>query len=740
MVATMSTGVVSPALRKASKKADAAPMIVNEILIRRRNCVLLEAETFWSETDRGVRRKPRPEELLDDVYVATILKNLEAYGYTLSADAIGRLRTCSVAGAQGYFEAFVKAIRKLKGADKTFEPMYPNFPRQVMEASDAELYLNAILHYFGDWIGVRILPDYEKADRAPLFERTELTVLGAADWDDVHDVFANLMRSKTSISQADKDDLAWYGEEFAGNLRLPGEIPNKEVLAFVVKLFGLEALEGRLKTATDILRVAVALSDGDVSLAEKTKFRSFKRGERRFLLRQLDQLRSPISDMARHRAMWVRLGERVHPGEFQKKFPNAAEAFGVIRSGKRIETDRSKVEEALAKGDVLTALTLLVAKPGELARRLDHLLRICERTGSLNGPIVQAFQNVAEQVSVPVLLQLMSHLEHRDEGDMRVIFPKGNVAKVKALEGKLPPVDAEAAGELLEICRNALVTQFAQSSPLEESAKVYIDPALDNYVVPFSQRSASKALRTIVRGSRLPLDADKTLRFFIWWRDMDNGASDWDKTVDVDLSVVFFDSDWGYKYHVSYTSLRSAGVYHSGDITSAPRGACEFIDLDLKQVRKAGYRYALPSVLSYTRQPFIEMPECFFGWMAREQVQSGEIFEPKTVQQKLDLTAETKICIPCVFDLENMEMTWADIALRSESCFNNNVESNMPSLALMGKAMTALHKPSLGELFALHVKAKQAVLVGADEEPDVVFSVDQGVTPFDLDEIAGKWL
>jgi len=722
------------------KKSDAAPMIVNEILIRRRNSVLLEAETFWSKTARGVRRKPRPEELLDDVYVATILKNLEAYGYTLGSDAIDRLRTCSVEGAQGYFEAFVQAIRRLKGADKKFEPMYPNFPRQVMEASDAELYLNAILHYFGDWIGLRIMPEYEKEDRAPLFEQTELTVLGAADWNDVHALFGNIMQSKTSISQADKDDLAWYAAEFRGNVSLPDEIPNKEVLAFVVKLFGLEALEGRLKTATDILRVSVALSDGDVSLAEKTKFRSFKRGERRFLLRQLDQLRSPVSDMARHRAMWVRLGERLHPGEFQKKFPNAAAAFDVIRSGKRIETDRSKVEEALAKDDVLTALTLLVAKPGELARRLDHMLRICERTGAPNGPIVQAFQNVAEQVSVPVLLQLMSYLEHRDESDMRVIFPKGNVAKVKALEGKLPRVDEWASGELWEICRNALVTLFAQSSPLEEGCQVYIDPALENYVVPFSQRSASKALRTIVRGSRLPLAMGKVLRFFIWWRDMDKGASDWDKMVNVDLSVVFFDSEWGYKDHVSYTSLRSAGVYHSGDITSAPRGASEFIDLDLKQVRKAGYRYALPSVLSYTRQPFIEMPECFFGWMEREQVQSGEIFEPKTVRQKLDLTAETKICIPCVFDLEKMELTWADIALHSERCFNNNVESNMPSLALMGKAMTELHKPSLGELFALHAKAKHALFVGADEEPDVIFSVDQGITPFDLDEIVGKWL
>jgi hypothetical protein len=162
--------------------------------------------------------------------------------------------------------------------------------------------------------------------------------------------------------------------------------------------------------------------------------------------------------------------------------------------------------------------------------------------------------------------------------------------------------------------------------------------------------------------------------------------------------------------------------------------------MNLASVRKLGYRYALPSVLSFTQQPFSDIPECFFGWMAREKPQSGEIFEPKTVEQKMDMGAETKLCIPCVFDLQEMEMTWADIALRSTRCFANNVESNMPSLALMGKAMTQMHKPTLAELFLLHAKAKDVVFAETAEEADVVFSVDKGITPFDLDEIVGNWL
>ena len=43
--------------------------------------------------------------------------------------------------------------------------MYPNFPQQVADASDAELFINAVIHYIsmGSWT-----PEYEKAPRLSL--------------------------------------------------------------------------------------------------------------------------------------------------------------------------------------------------------------------------------------------------------------------------------------------------------------------------------------------------------------------------------------------------------------------------------------------------------------------------------------------------------------------------------------------------------------------------------------------
>jgi hypothetical protein len=91
---------------------------------------------------------------------------------------------------------------------------------------------------------------------------------------------------------------------------------------------------------------------------------------------------------------------------------------------------------------------------------------------------------------------------------------------------------------------------------------------------------------------------------------------------------------------------------HSGDITAAPRGACEFIDIDIPSVLNYGGRYVVASLNSFTSQPYCDLPECFAGWMMRKNPGSGEIFEPAMVVDKVDLAAETEIAIPVILDLK----------------------------------------------------------------------------------------
>ena len=235
------------------------------------------------------------------------------------------------------------------------------------------------------------------------------------------------------------------------------------------------------------------------------------------------------------------------------------------------------------------------------------------------------------------------------------------------------------------------------------------------------------------------------MRFFIYW------SQDPGTRVDLDLSAVIYDDDWGYKEHVAYFNLRAGGygsnyydpsprynAIHSGDITDAPQGACEFIDIDLPSLADFGARYVAMCVTSFTRQKFNTLPECSAGWMLRSKPNSGEVFEPKTVHDKIDITSESTLVMPLVVDVHERRIIWADTAIRSNIGHVNNIRGNYDSITLIGRALTQLRKPNLYDLLALHAHARGKIVSNPDDA-DVVFSVEVG-TPFDLERITSEFL
>jgi stress response protein SCP2 len=405
-----------------------------------------------------------------------------------------------------------------------------------------------------------------------------------------------------------------------------------------------------------------------------------------------------------------------------------------------IATFNSKVEKLILEGKASEVVSLLRERPGDFARRLDHLLRLCDRNESSQRFIINAFMKVASFVSTPVLLQLLAHFKSRNTANMRVVFPKGNIAKVQAIEGARRPIPADACGRVVLAVEHALNERFAE---LPKLGKVYVDPLLADYLVPFSQRSASKSLRTLVRGSKVAFPAGKnTLRFFIHWKNQNDAEERYDNgRVDLDLSALMYDTEFKYKTHISYFNLRDSEykAVHSGDITNAPKGACEFIDVDIPSMLAYGGRYVIMMVNNFTHQPFNEIPECFAGWMLREKPQSGEVFEAKTVQDKVDLTSEsTSQVMPLIIDLLTRKVIWADAAIGARAGYANNIRNNYDIITLIGQAFTKIAKPTLYDLFTLHAEAR-GKLVTDPKKADVVFSVAAG-TPFELETIASEYM
>ena len=93
-------------------------------------------------------------------YIATILKNLENYGYTLDKELIKLLKYLD---KEIIIDLYKKIISYIK-IEGNMTPMYPNFPKQVMEMDEIELYINAIIHYLT--LG-KYIPQTKKEERFP---------------------------------------------------------------------------------------------------------------------------------------------------------------------------------------------------------------------------------------------------------------------------------------------------------------------------------------------------------------------------------------------------------------------------------------------------------------------------------------------------------------------------------------------------------------------------------------------
>lgn len=686
---------------------------MNSIYVRRRSKVLVP-------DGAGIT----PIEVL-----GALQKNLEGLGYRLGPDVIERLKNSPPHRVELFYDRLVRDLRAIIGADRPFEPFYPNFPAQVMSATDAQLYLNAIFHY-----ATHERPEGSKEDRPPLADPPPARVLTLGDRDDFRSIFASLAASKVPYSDQDAADVRWFIAHYrqAARRLLPESFPCKENLAIVAAALMrdapelMDAVDPHVKTATDALRVAVALSGGDVSLAVPCKFDRFKRPERATMLGWVERASNRVDDMLRWKPRWIRLGERLHPGEYTKRFPQAVAAFDVLRNRRPHRTFNGWIEEGLERGDALGVIAMLHDRPGETARRLDHLLRL----GDDPDAVVDRFADLADHVATAVLLQMHAHFRRRDEPEeLRTFFPKGLVGKPFARPGPLPPLAEGVAERVVAACEEALVERFSRLPPL---GKCYVDPRLNSYMIPMAHRSTSRSLRTLARGSRAPLPDGTTLRLFLWWR---NGKG----RVDVDLSAVLLGDDYRQLETVSYSNLRAFGSFHSGDVVDAPRGASEFIDVDVARCREAGVRYVVMSLNSFSGQPYCELPECFAGWMARSEPGSGEAYDPRTVVDRVDLASDTTISIPVIFDLTTREMIWADAALRRHPLQLNNVAGNLGGMSLMARALTTLRKPDLYTLFDLHVRARGERV----DDPDaaaMIYSVDRGLTPFDLDRISSAYL
>ena len=151
--------------------------------------------------------------------VASAIQEIAAFHCILSESVIERIGMLSADELARWLRDMLGVLRRRVGA-RAAPAVLSGLPEQVLKASKAELYLTAVMHY----LTLRRLPAHEHA-RPPLLEGKLvpwLIELGRVA--EFESLLAPLVSSRTSLSEVDAADVAWFIRQYRGDVfrLLPG--------------------------------------------------------------------------------------------------------------------------------------------------------------------------------------------------------------------------------------------------------------------------------------------------------------------------------------------------------------------------------------------------------------------------------------------------------------------------------------------------------------------------------------
>ena len=116
--------------------------------------------------ERGITAVPYGTED-NSVLAATAVKNLQSHGVTIDSTGFELLKTASKKDITDWYYDTQEMFLESSGGNHSYKPFYPNFPEEVMQKDDFELFIDQILHYA---VGYRPLEQNEKENRESLEE------------------------------------------------------------------------------------------------------------------------------------------------------------------------------------------------------------------------------------------------------------------------------------------------------------------------------------------------------------------------------------------------------------------------------------------------------------------------------------------------------------------------------------------------------------------------------------------
>ena len=552
-------------------------------------------------------------------------------------------------------------------------PFYKGFPESVKKLSSDELLFDQMVHYcitygFGNFsrAGHSMMEEY--FDRCVFKEKTEIREFVIITEEEAErrlkEDAENLLLSSRPLNAVQYDFLLAYIKDYKYEIK---KCASKNTA--IRLLSDTEDLKfTRFIVLSDVIKLLEEINYRDfikenqnmysTQLALELKKRSIKKlnlkNRRRKLItlvinRMFEDKKADIKNCFEKKKIWCGLLHHIH---YQPINEEAREFVNAIRGRENLSV-YSSFEKAIKNKDINDAVNVLKEGKGSgaILRNLDYLI---SRAAS-DEDVKYITENISSENAI-ILLQLYIKYSLCSSKIRRSFkFTKFEMLKTYTETEEEYNRRKSYIGEEKSLYLKGIIKENLERLFKNKLGKVYIDPAMKDFALPLQETATQSGFGVLAKGSVIHIEEGRKIRAFTYWEKVD----------DIDLSCFGITED-GTRLEFSWRTMadnQSDAITYSGDETSGYYGGSEFFDINLDEFKKTypTVRYIVFCDNVFSAKNFSTC-YCTAGYMIRDDIDSGEIFEPKTVKSSFRVNAESTYACLFGIDLLKRELVWLNIA------------------------------------------------------------------------------
>ena len=541
------------------------------------------------------------------------------------------------------------------------EPFYRGFPQSVRELSPDQLFFDQLIHYvktygLGDFSEAGHSLFEDDFERTAFKENARILDFTVITWEEsiriLTDSVNDLLAGTRPLNNSQYALVVKFLDDYMDCSEVRTIASKNTCVKLIMDLRNLDY--ARFIALSDVIKYVDELNYMDYDNRDIRKL-NLRNKDRKFITKLIDTLidngKCDLTTCYEKKSVWNGLLHHIH---YVAK-NDEGRAFVNAMRGRGNKSAYSAFEEAMARNDIRNAVDGLMKDKGSsmLIRKLDYIVSRCRDPKDMEYVVSRI-----DTKNALILMQLLLAYSDRFRGnDGRIFrFTKYNMIRMhfETAEEKAQRKSHISKGQREFLCNR--IENALKQSLKNRLGRVYIDPDMVNYALPIQENTSQSGLGVLAKGSRIHIPEGKKVRAFTYWEQVN----------DIDLSCFGINRD-GSREEFSWRTMsmnQSDAITFSGDQTSGYNGGSEYFDIDINKL-KARYpdmRYMIFCDNVYSDVQFDKLV-CRAGYMLRDVEDSGQVYEPKTVDSSFTVNCQSTFAYLFGIDLLNNDFVWINAAM-----------------------------------------------------------------------------